>query len=176
MAIKPELVMKSYKAFIKMRTPYQVTFDMSNDGAIFFLLTEQTPKNPAEPEYVFLDCVKGTPLSMEGFETTVLEKKDPMTFEKQLIARCKGCTLNKSGVICGLLLHNYSINDIYKNNNVILPKQALKELSQWINYKGGMSALDRAELERQREAEREKRKQFELMKAKRNAHLDTLNR
>ena len=39
-----------------------------------------------------------------------------------------------------------------------------------------MSALDRAELERQRANEREKRKQFELMKAKRVSHLDTLNR
>ena len=88
------------------------------------------------------------------------------------MARCKGCTLTKSGVICGLLLHKYSINDIYKNNNVIIPKQSLKELSQWINFKGGMNALDRAELERQREIEKEKRKKFEAMKAKRLAQMD----
>lgn len=172
MALKPELVLKSYKAFIKTRTPYIVAYDLSHDGAIFFLLVEQKPKNSAEPEYVFLDCVAGTPLSLEGFESTVLEKKDPMTFEKQLMARCKGCTLTKSGVICGLLLHKYSINDIYKNNNVIIPKQSLKELSQWINFKGGMNALDRAELERQREIEKEKRKKFEAMKAKRLAQMD----
>lgn len=172
MALKPELVLKSYKAFIKTRTPYIVAYDLSYDGAIFFLLVEQKPRNSAEPEYVFLDCVAGTPLSLEGFESTVLEKKDPMTFEKQLMARCKGCTLTKSGVICGLLLHKYSINDIYKNNNVIIPKQSLKELSQWINFKGGMNALDRAELERQREIEKEKRKKFEAMKAKRLAQMD----
>ena len=149
MAVKPEIIIKSYKAFIKTRTPYIVAYDLSHDGSIFFLLVEQKAKNPLEPEYVFLDCVAGTPLSSEGFEKTVLEDKDPMTFEKQLIARCKGCTLTKSGVICGLLLHKYSINDIYKNNNVIIPKQALKDLSQWINYKGGMNALERAELEKQ---------------------------
>lgn len=175
--IKPELAMKSYKLFIEKITPYKIIYDGSADGNILFIMTEKTPEDPNEPKYVFLDCLDGVPLSLDGFKGMVLVDRRPMDFEKLLNKRIPGCTVTKSGLICGLLLYNYCIDDIYDSTTktVKIPKQSIQEISDWINFKGGMSAMQILEIQNQKRIEAEKRAKFEKMRANR-AKADLANR
>lgn len=175
--LRPELVLKSYRLFIEKITKYKIIYDGSENGNILFIMTEKTPEDPKEPEYVFLDCIDGTPLSLEGFKGMVLVDRNPLKFEQILTKRIKGCTVIKSGLICGLLLYNYSIDDIYDTNTkeVIIPKQSIQEISDWINFKGGMPAMQLIEIKRQKEIEDKKRADFERIKANRSK-ADLANR
>lgn len=131
---------KLYKAFIE-KYGYKVIYDgTAKDGSssgVFFVMNKPNVDNPDEPYFIFYDVFDGAPLSLDGFKKSIVIDSDEETFARMMEARIIGSRITKSGVICGLLeTRKYFIDEIYKDGTLKLPKSSLKEISQWINFKG----------------------------------------
>ena len=95
----------------------------------------------------FYNVFTGAPLSMDGFISRVIEQKDADGFAKDVINRIKGVTISKTDVVFGLLSQGkYTIDTIYGDGQLHLTKSMLKEVSDWVNFKGGRSPLTRQQI------------------------------
>lgn len=145
MFMKREVVYRSYKNFLQ-RNGYNIIFDgcdPANDTEVFFVLYSQNPDNSKEPNYTFFQIFTDAPLSLLGYEQTVMIEQKPDEFLKMIEARVKGCTINKSAVLYCLLGMKFAIDDIYINGNIKLSPNSLKEISRWVNFKGALDAKPR---------------------------------
>lgn len=135
-------IIKSYKFLLSAKLGYKILYD-GTDGKsseVFFLLEVPIEDKTPEFKYAFYQIFEMADLSLDGFERIVLKGKDIETFTKLLDARIKGCTVPKSEIVYGLLQMRYPIDQIYPNGKLLLTPTMIKELSQWVNFKGGRNA------------------------------------
>jgi hypothetical protein len=140
-------ILNAYKNFIA-QLGYKIIYDGSEpekDSSVFFLIKIPNQDNVLEPKFAFYEIFMGAPLSTDGFEDSVLIKKDIATFTKLVEARIKGCTITKSEVLWGLLKEHMLIDDIYADHKIKFPKSKLKALSAWVNYQGAGNPRKRGE-------------------------------
>lgn len=143
-------ILNGYKNLMK-QMGYKIIYDGSDparDSGVFFLIKISNPDNPTEPKYAFYEIFMGADLSLDGFEHTVLVNKNTESFMKMVDARIKGCTLSKSEVLCGMLKNGYLIDDVYDKPKIKFPKSAIKVVSSWVNFQGGMNPRKRGEAPR----------------------------
>ena len=139
---------KPYVAFIE-NLGYKVFYNgcKPDDSEVFLVLRIPNPDNPKDFNLAFYNIFTGAPLSMDGFIRRVVSQKGVEDFAKEAVSRIKGCTVSKTDVVFGLLLLNkYNIDTIYGDGQLHLTKTMMKEVSDWVNYKGGRNPLTRKQL------------------------------
>lgn len=135
---------------------YKIIYNGCSDdsSAVFFVLELPNEDNPKENKFAFYEIFDAAPLSLEGFEQTVITNRDVETFTRMVEARVKGCTITKTDLIFGLLESGkYTIDEIYESGVPKLSPKALKIASNWVNFKGGRNAtfISQEELKKRRE-------------------------
>lgn len=148
-------LIKSYRVFVE-KSGYKIIYNGCEDtsSAVFFVMELPNEDNPKENKYVFYEIFDSAPLSVEGFEKTIIQERDIETFTKMMEARIKGCTITKTDLIFGLLESGkYTIDEIYETGQLKLTPKALKLVSHWVNFKGGRNAtfISQEDLRKRRE-------------------------
>ncbi len=147
-------MLKAYKGLIK-KMGYEMLYDGTKpeeDSGVFFVLFQDNPDNPNEPRYTFFEIFTGAPLSLDGYEQTVINENNVSDFMKMIEARIKGCTINKSAILACLLSNHYLVDSIYNidgSRNLNLKVSHLKLVSHWVNFQGGLTPRARGEAPRQ---------------------------
>ena len=139
---------KPYAAFVE-RLGYKIFYNgcKPDDSEVFLVIRMPNPDNPKDFNLAFYNVFTDAPLSMEGFIRRVVEQKDADGFAKDVINRIKGVTISKTDVVFGLLLsRKYTIDTIYGDGQLHLTKSMMKEVSDWVNYKGGRNPLTRQQV------------------------------
>ena len=141
-------VIKPYAAFVE-RLGYKIFYNgcKPDDSEVFLVIRIPNPDNAKDFNLAFYNVFTGAPLSMDGFIRRVIEQKDADGFAKDVINRIKGVTISKTDVVFGLLSQGkYTIDTIYGDGQLHLTKSMLKEVSDWVNFKGGRSPLTRQQI------------------------------
>lgn len=137
---KPRMLVM-YKSIIA-KMGYNIIYDGTNidEDNIFFVMQKENKDNPKEPTFIFYDIFMGAPLSLSGFEEEVINKRNSEDFIRMIDARIKGVGIPKSEVLAYLLMERYKIDDVYINGDVKLTPGLLRDISVWVNFKGGLNA------------------------------------
>lgn len=137
-------LLKNYKLYLK-KLGYNILYDGSkpeDNSGLMLLMEKSNQDKDSEPKYIFYNVFEGAPLSIEGFEKTVLNEKQEAVFLDGIEKRIAGCTISKTDAVFGLLLTGkYKIQDIYKNNDLVLNPARIKELMHWVNFNGGRNPV-----------------------------------
>ena len=134
---------KTYQGLLR-QMGYTVTYNGCDPKAsdVFFVLYIPNPDNANEFSMAFLQVFTDAPLSLEGFITHVIERGEREKFIKDLSNRIKGCTVTKTDIVyCLLDTDMYTIDDVYGGGQLHLKPSMMKEVSAWVNFKGGRHAL-----------------------------------
>lgn len=149
-----EKVIKPYEAFIK-NLGYQVFYNgcSPDNSEVFIVFYIPNPDNENEFQLAFYQIFTDAPLSMEGFMNRVVAKGDKEQFAKDVVNRIKGCTISKTdAVFCLLNTRKYTIDEVYPKGNLKLTPAMMKEISFWVNFKGGRNPMTREQVRKRMES------------------------
>ena len=140
-------ILKPYELFIK-KCGYEVFYNGNNadESTVFMVLYIPNRDDPNNFSLAFFE-IYGGGLTLEDFIQRVMIDKDNDNFARDVVNRVKGCTVSKTdAVFCLLTSGKYTIDQIYGGGQLHLTKTMLKEISDWINFKGGRNPLTPAQV------------------------------
>ena len=134
---------RTYQGLLK-QMGYTISYNGCNpkESDVFFVLYIPNPDNAKDFKMAFLQVFTGAPLSLDGFITRVVERGERDAFIHDLNNRIKGCTISKTDIVyCLLDTDHYSIDEVYGDGSLHLKPSMMKEVAEWVNFKGGRHAL-----------------------------------